>query len=415
MRPLAFAALGMLLALSSCLDTTSPDAGATVRLAPRLRAQAPPPPAQRVRLALLVDGVLRDTLDLPYRSGQELSFPSVPAGATFDLVLVGYDTFTDGAAARWGTGAHGTAQSGGVQTVDLNLQVPARPVLAFSGTTTIDSLLSGDSLWAADASHPSRIPPSARYRLGPGSRLPVSGLLAFARTETATFLPSALATPWRAFATLWSDTVRFTVSDPTGLAVRGSFQDPRDGRTYQTLTWLGTTWMAENLAWSGPGDSLGLCPANQPDSCARYGRLYTWSQAMAGSAPSTTYPGAARGACPTGWHLPSPAEWDTLGALLGGRLVAGDSLRASADWPGRPAARDAIGFAALAAGQGYAADTTFAGRGTDAWWWTSERITSSEATRYSIAVGYADLFSSTGTTTGPYAQMFSIRCVRNHP
>ena len=406
------------IALAGCQADPASAPSADVQLAPRLLATAPVPPVHRIRVALLVDGALRDTFDLPYASGQELSLGSVPSGTSFEVALVGYDTGGAGLSARWGALARGTASVPGLQVVPFALQVPARPAPAFSGTTTLDSLTSSDSLWAADFSrtnHPARVASIARYRIGPGTRVPVSGPLVFARTEPAGFLPISLSSAWSAFATVWSDTVLLTFSDPTDKAVLGSFIDPRDGRTYATTTWQGTTWMAENLAWEGLDGTLGLCYGNDAAACSTFGRLYTWPQAMGSSSPSTTYPGTARGICPTGWHIPSPAEWDTLGARLGGKSIAADSLRAPSAWLGKTSPRDAIGFAALAAGQGYAIDTTFTGRGTDAWWWTSERRSSAEAVRYGITKDDPDLYTSIGYTTGVNAQMFSVRCVKDQP
>jgi uncharacterized protein (TIGR02145 family) len=40
------------------------------------------------------------------------------------------------------------------------------------------------------------------------------------------------------------------------------------------------------------------------------------------------YP-AALTACPSGWHLPSDSEWTTLVDFAGGKLVAGDKLKAT--------------------------------------------------------------------------------------
>ena len=45
---------------------------------------------------------------------------------------------------------------------------------------------------------------------------------------------------------------------------------------------------------------------------------------MAGSVSSSTNPSGVQGVCPTGWHLPSDAEWiqltNYLGANAGGKL-----------------------------------------------------------------------------------------------
>src|SRR5690606_15049986 len=58
-----------------------------------------------------------------------------------------------------------------------------------------------------------------------------------------------------------------------------------------------------------------------------YGVLYNWTAVMAGSASSTANPSGVQGVCPTGWHLPSDAEWTELSDSLGGSSVAGGKLK----------------------------------------------------------------------------------------
>jgi uncharacterized protein (TIGR02145 family) len=123
----------------------------------------------------------------------------------------------------------------------------------------------------------------------------------------------------------------------------GSMTDERDRQTYKTVTINGQTWMAENLnyAYLQPTstlDSSSWCYGNEPDSCAKYGRLYLWSAAMDSVAlfgdggkgcglglgplvggvyePICSTQEPVRGVCPEKWHVPSKAELEELSAMV---------------------------------------------------------------------------------------------------
>jgi uncharacterized protein (TIGR02145 family) len=107
-----------------------------------------------------------------------------------------------------------------------------------------------------------------------------------------------------------------------------------DGNVYNTIT-IGTQiWMKENLEvihynngdsiinitdntqWMN--DSLGsYCNYNNSvDTANIYGKLYNWFTVVDN-----------RNLCPTGWHVPSIAEWNTLSLYLGGGSVAGGEMK----------------------------------------------------------------------------------------
>ena len=130
-----------------------------------------------------------------------------------------------------------------------------------------------------------------------------------------------------------------------------------DGETYKTVKIGSQIWMAENLKVETK-DSW--CYDNNESKCEEYGRLYTWSAAMK--------------ACPSGWHLPSSSEFETLFETVGGQWEAGKMLKSKTGWRDRHGSdrngTDAYSFSALPAG--YRLNNgNFAHEGKIARFWTS--------------------------------------------
>ncbi len=74
------------------------------------------------------------------------------------------------------------------------------------------------------------------------------------------------------------------------------YTDPRDGQKYLVGNYDTATWMLQNLNYHLPGSKYYF---NDSIKYAReYGRLYTYNQ--------------ANDACPPGWRLPSPNDWENL-------------------------------------------------------------------------------------------------------
>lgn len=147
----------------------------------------------------------------------------------------------------------------------------------------------------------------------------------------------------------------------------GEITDSRDGQVYKTIDVGNYTWFAQNLNLEyndGEGNS---CPGSDPDSCAKYGRMYTWAAAMDTAGVYSTQAlecGAGKvcwlidpvqGVCPEGWHLPSNAEWRLLVEAAGGESTAAVALKSTKGWvwnSSNTSGTDDLGFSAIPNGPG---------------------------------------------------------------
>jgi uncharacterized protein (TIGR02145 family) len=98
------------------------------------------------------------------------------------------------------------------------------------------------------------------------------------------------------------------------------FMDARDSQYYRSVKIGAQTWMAENLNYDATGSKCG----GSGNNCAS--RIYDWAMAMD---IDNEYNGKLwggsnvkhQGVCPSGWHLPSKTEWETLFDYTGAREV----------------------------------------------------------------------------------------------
>ena len=114
---------------------------------------------------------------------------------------------------------------------------------------------------------------------------------------------------------------------------------------------------------------MSYCYEDDESNCGLYGRLYTWNAAMDGSREE-----GARGICPSGWNIPSDAEWEVLLNHLGGIDVAGGKMKsAGTDLWREPnqAATNESGFSGLPAGGYIPAHNLYEGMGIGAHFWSS--------------------------------------------
>ncbi len=99
-----------------------------------------------------------------------------------------------------------------------------------------------------------------------------------------------------------------------------------DGNVYSTVQIGNQCWMKENLRTSHYADGTAISqgvttsttipyrykPDNNSMNVETHGYLYNWKAVMRTGVSSNANPSGVQGICPTGWHVPSNAEWTQL-------------------------------------------------------------------------------------------------------
>jgi uncharacterized protein (TIGR02145 family) len=201
-----------------------------------------------------------------------------------------------------------------------------------------------------------------------------------------------------------------------------------DGNVYKTLR-IGTqTWMAENLRTTkyNDGTAIPLATDNTawlnlttPAYCwynndsatygPTYGALYNWYTVNTGKL------------CPTGWHVPSDAEWKTLEIYLGLGMTQeqadvlgwrgtdqGTQLKNTSGWIWGNGTNTS-GFSALPGGGRYYYDGKFDGVGNKGVWWSSTKLEQGLACGRSLRYSEGNVLRFDGDMRLAY----SVRCLRD--
>jgi uncharacterized protein (TIGR02145 family) len=160
---------------------------------------------------------------------------------------------------------------------------------------------------------------------------------------------------------------------------------------YRTVTIGNQVWTAENLNHE-TGNSW--CYGNDSSNCDKYGRLYDWETAMK--------------VCPSGWRLPSIADWDDLVATVGGLSVAGRKLKSTSGWSSNGNGTDEYGWSALPGGHRNSAGG-FGLAGSDGLWWTATESNSDFAYNRNMS----NVHGGMGGDGFYKGNGFSVRCVKD--
>ncbi len=170
------------------------------------------------------------------------------------------------------------------------------------------------------------------------------------------------------------------------------------GKTYNTVQIGNQCWFKENLnigtkingtqAQMNNGVIEKYCCDNLETNCDVYGGLYQWNEMMNYTSSSGTNPSGIEGICPSGWHLPSDAEWCQLEMFLDASVTCSVQGWRGTDAGGKMkeqgynhwatpnvGATNISGFSALP-GANVGTPNVFADLYNGAWFWSTTESTS---------------------------------------
>jgi len=230
----------------------------------------------------------------------------------------------------------------------------------------------------------------------------ISGL-----TASTTYYVRAYAT--NSAGTVYGSAIAFTTP--------GTVTDI-NGNIYSTVTIGNQVWMAVNLKTTkfNDGSAIPLVTDNStweilttPGYCWYNNSGSTYAQAY--GALYNYYTVYNNKLCPTGWHVPTDADWTTLITYLGGENVAGGKLKESGTthWnsPNSEVTNE-TGFTALPGGCRNPAGT-FVGIGGSGNWWSATQTSACNAWSWNMIYNYSDV----SRLEGPKHFGLSVRCMRD--
>lgn len=190
-----------------------------------------------------------------------------------------------------------------------------------------------------------------------------------------------------------------------------------DGNQYEEVV-IGTqTWLKPNLkttkyndgttipnvtdatTWSGLTSGAWVYYNNDANYNADYGKLYNGYAVETGNL------------CPTGWHVPTDAEWTVLTNYLGGETVAGGKLKevGTVHWNSpNTGATDEVGFTALPGGQ-RAINGSFSLVRDYGYWWSATFFNSD----YAYYRRMRSIIVNVARSNNLKSYGFSVRCLKD--
>jgi len=192
-----------------------------------------------------------------------------------------------------------------------------------------------------------------------------------------------------------------------------------DGNVYSSVT-IGTqVWMVENLKTTKYSDGTAIpLVTDDVEWMNLNGHAYCWYNNDPGENKNTYgalynwYAIYTDKLCPSGWHIPELADWNTLIDNLGGASSAGGKLKESGTTHWKTTNTEVTnqsGFTALPAGYRSSWTGEFGGIGRDTYWWTN----SGSLVYLPEAVYIHDNEIKVHTGTEWRETGFSVRCIKD--
>ncbi len=183
-----------------------------------------------------------------------------------------------------------------------------------------------------------------------------------------------------------------------------------EGKTYNTVQIGSQCWLKENIDVGTMVDSFQnqtnnstiekYCYNNDTNNCNTYGGLYQWNEAMQYS----TTPGT-QGICPTGWHIPTNAEYQTLSTAVSNN---GNALKAVGQGTGGGAGTNTSSFSALLSGY-RDINGNFYAVGYYTYFWSSSEYSAADARAMRLI--YNDSNVTFGYSSKGYG--LCVRCLKD--
>ena len=151
----------------------------------------------------------------------------------------------------------------------------------------------------------------------------------------------------------------------------------------------------DKAAWKALTTGAWCYYDNDSTNGPKYGKLFNWYAVN-----------VARGLAPTGFHIPTDAEWTVLLDSLGGIVEAGIKMKSSTDWYQNGNGTNSSGFSGLPGGwRSYFG--TFAYFDFYGYWWSSTENRAKSAWFRSLSCDNGIVFRANYTKR----EGFSVRCL----